>query len=457
MGHRADCGPGAIVQIGWQISHSGSRMSNEPGSKRLMAQPAPENRDPAETSPATLDALRAEFTALLDHVAQLRAAVSAASERQRDIEALMLAFDERSERFAARLAAQPPAPETGLPAAAAPPEEAAFLEALGPEAAEPDPPAWLLDAEPEAVTPDEPDRVPTVSGVVSRLGRAGEPDAETDAPGAGPEGLSAVALLGAMVEQLAAAMPPPASTLAATGRPADMDVVWVDPNPADDRDFDPPADSDADDAPAAGEPSGASPDARPEPAAAPPQATVRPIMPELDLLTNFERMETVPYLPPDIGTAVIFGARPRAGAPAGLAETRFELPALPAAELAMPPADPADTEAAPGPATATTAQAGRPAPGAELDDLLFERTADADPDPASALLGPPWPEPAPQPPKPAAGDGPAADIPADATRERASGPQPRPAATAQPAAPPRQDPLAPLLAMSEAERIALFE
>lgn len=242
------------MQIGWQISHSGSRMSNEPGSKRLMAQPAPENRDPAETSPATLDALRAEFTALLDHVAQLRAAVSAASERQRDIEALMLAFDERSERFAARLAAQPPAPETGLPAAAAPPEEAAFLEALGPEAAEPDPPAWLLDAEPEAVTPDEPDRVPTVSGVVSRLGRAGEPDAETDAPGAGPEGLSAVALLGAMVEQLAAAMPPPASTLAATGRPADMDVVWVDPNPADDRDFDPPADSDsdADDAPARG-------------------------------------------------------------------------------------------------------------------------------------------------------------------------------------------------------------
>ncbi len=430
-----------------------------------MAQPAPEDRGPAEASPATLDELRAEFAALLDHVARIRTAVGALNDRQRDVEILMLAFDERSDRFAARLAAS--APETVAetatvaPVPADPVEEAAFREALAPEPAGQDAPQpGPHDAEAAQHTGED-DQVPTVSDVVSRLGRSEDATKLPDAAAAETYSPSAVELLGAMVERLAAAMPAASPAAAACAAPparepleellpeADMDLMWVDPEPEPNAAG--PVLKDAPD-----DPSGPAPaegyaeppfDLPPSPDSADekpgPEPAARPVMPELDLLTNFARTDAAPHMPPEIGTAVIFGPRQPDDPEATGQATAVEPEAVAAA-------------------VAGAAVAAAPATPAEVEDLLFEQTADADPDPAAALLGPPEPEPSPQPTAgplradaaEAEADATASDTAATSSTETETGShQPQP----NPAAPPRPDPLAPLKAMSDAERIALFE
>jgi nicotinate-nucleotide--dimethylbenzimidazole phosphoribosyltransferase len=200
-------------------------------------------------------------------------------------------------------------------------------------------------------------------------------------------------------------------------------------------------------------------------------ATFESKIPEVELLSSFARMETMPFLPPEVGTAVIFESRVKSDTTAeGLsaqqagarpaAETVEPQPAaLPEPNVIMPPVDlsePSERETSPqpdtppeqtlqasaAPAPETSAGPPPPEPVAELDlhVLLFETQFEAD-DPAATLLEPAWP---------------AQDWPAqDAAPARA------PAAAAQPAAQQPQDkpadPLGPLKAMSDEEKIALFE
>ena len=101
-----------------------------------------------------------------------------------------------------------PAPEeTERPA-----DEQAFLDAIGDEpvaeaivetAAEPEP-------TPEPATASEPDRVPTVSGVISRLGLDQQDDAESYSVAQAGQATT-VAMLESMVEELTASMPAPTS------------------------------------------------------------------------------------------------------------------------------------------------------------------------------------------------------------------------------------------------------
>lgn len=141
--------------------------------------------------------------------------------------------------------------------------------------------------QPEDLSPAEPEEVPTVSRVVSDLGRA--VDAHVSVPHdrlpvAPTVDAPAVARLASMVEALTASPPPPERV-----------------------------------APA------------PQMHALPPA----PIMPEVDLLSNFARMEAIPFLPVEVGTAVIFQPR-------HAAQADDTVPAEPQHAVAAPPETSAD-------------------------------------------------------------------------------------------------------------------
>jgi hypothetical protein len=136
------------------------------------------------------------------------------------------------------------------------------------------------------------------------------------------------------------------------------------------------------------------------------------VLHETDLLASFELIEARPLPPLDIGTAVIFPPRPE--------------PATVTAAAPEPVAPPAPH---PTPVAA-------PAPPAAVEDFLFG--PEPEPDPAAFLLDP---TPRPAVPEPTAAP--------EASVEPASAPPP-------PAENVTYDPLAPLKAMSDVEKIALF-
>ena len=184
-------------------------MSNEPTSQRLLA-PGPAAEPMSETDRMaaavqrmetavrterhSIEQLRAEFAEMMQSVAQIRAAVSAIGQRHVEVDGLLEQLEVHAQSMAARLVPlQAPAePETAAEPVTEPrtSEEQAFLDALG--------------AGPIGVVQVEADQVPTVSGVVSQLGRA-DP-AEAAEPAATP-GITTVAMLEAMVEELTAAIP----------------------------------------------------------------------------------------------------------------------------------------------------------------------------------------------------------------------------------------------------------
>ena len=157
---------------------------------------------------------------------------------------------------------------------------------------------FVCDGEANA-SAHETDHVPTVSDVVSRLGRGSESAAEDRIalqPRPGADQVPSVSMLGALVE-----------ALAATVVPREPEPVAIDTAPqAAAGGLEPPP-------PAAME----MPMEARKPAAAgietvqpPPSETAVPMtVPREDLLDSFARMEAVPIPAPDIGTAVIFASR----------------------------------------------------------------------------------------------------------------------------------------------------
>jgi hypothetical protein len=416
-------------------------MSNEPTSKRLLAPPSPASAEPPggtrsdadriaaalermETAvrgePDTIERLRADLVEVVETIAQIRAAVDAAGQRYTDVGVLLQDLERRTQRM--MILVGPVSEAEPRPA-----DEQAFLAAMSAD---------------ESTAPQAgAARVPTVSGVVSQLGRAADSAAaDTSEPDRTAGGnVTTVAMLEAMVEELAASMPAgPRSEAPApdAGSPA---PEWTSTT---------------------GE-----------------AASDEPVMPEVDLLSNFARVEERPYLPADLGTAVIFEAkaRPEAKAPGE-------------------------------PVTETTSEAD----DSDLDALLFEPPGEAESDPAAFLLeppplpahGPPAAEPS-QDPMSVSSETPAAEasqpsiveqpppagepaaepqsawnveLPPLAVTKRASEPHeawtiepPSPANVALPplaaaaqdrpplAAGAAHDPFAPLRAMTDEEKIALFE
>ena len=494
-------------------------MSNEPMLQRFAAQsPAAEPRSDAETmqaallrmkaaarQPEAIERLRAELDEMREIIANVRAALLSDS----DPSALLDDLDARTERaMAAVIGGMLPAAK---PAAATPAEELSSAEELTPaqnfspaEAFSPggEPPALpldeqaLLDAlrdDPAAETAQAPqvesDHVPTVSEVFSQLGlpHADGPGAQSDSTPAG--GTTTVAMLELMVEELTAAIhkpavpkpampkvPPPDTQAAELISPPQPDAAEPDSVPAEPATQPPEPAAEAEVPP---DPIAASEaHAPPEPLSAPEAharsepAPPEPKIPEVELLSSFARMETMPFLPPEVGTAVIFESRVKSDTTAeGLsaqqaeaeraAETVEPQPAArPEPNVIMPPVDlfePTEPETSPqpdtppeqtlqasaAPAPETSAEPPPPKPVADLDldVLLFNTQFEAD-DPAATLLEPAWP----------AQDWPAQDV-------GSAAPASAPAAAAQPAAkqPQDADPLAPLKAMSDEEKIALFE
>jgi hypothetical protein len=413
-------------------------MSNQPMSSRLLAQPSPagaaaEPRSDAQRiaaalerieavirrEPATIAELRADLAEVVETVAALRAAVDAAGQRYTEIGALLQDLERRMLRMTMLLG---PAPESAAPAAQEPErpaDEQAFLDAIG------------VDTPPGAAPSAEADRVPTVSEVVSQLGRS---DAAAEQPDAAAGHATAVAMLEAMVGELAVAMPAAAP---AASNEADRDA-------AEDR------------------------------APAPPP--------------DFTQLDDMPYFAAELGTAVIFDPTPGPAEPAPQSEPE------PGETDAEPDTEPGETDADLG-------ETDEIATDSDLDALLFEPPPpQAEPDPAVLLLEPASApsEPAPQsisdlpeshpqaaaaafdppmpghplvieaplPPPPAAWD---IELPVPANARRQSEPpaawQVEPPAAAPAALPHRPgsaagaavDPLAALNAMSDEEKIALFE
>jgi hypothetical protein len=158
------------------------------------------------------------------------------------------------------------------------------------------------------------DHVPTVSDVVSRLGRGGEATAENrDAapPRPGCDDVPSVSMLGALVEALNA-------SISATEPIAEVEPVA---NAA--------VGPDHGEAPAEGAKS-ATTDALPPALSAPAVARA----PEGDLLASFARMAAIPILAPEPGTAVIFASKTAPGLePGQSSDAQPEPPAAqPAAE-----------------------------------------------------------------------------------------------------------------------------
>ena len=431
-------------------------MSNEPVRKRKVAEPASE----LETVQAALqriesavsDAagrLRAELAEMIEVIGHVRQAVLTDS----DPGALLNDLETRTARLLADLEGR----AVGEPSrvGSRPADEQAFLDAMA-----------------DARAPVD---VPTVSAVVSRLGRGEEPSLEEPS-----ERPNAVAKLEAMVEQLAATMrAAPATVEAATqATPGETaPAAWIESASAPEE---PPADEPHEpigftemapevlefilqartaDWPEAVAPEAAlEPQAPPEPVAtvAPelpsPSAPARPSpMPDIELLDNFVRT-TRPFIPPELGKAVIF--EPRTEAPADIRPAQAAVPPPPQPEAA--PSARLPLAEWPGPPLAEAVlvmPAAEPQPPSEppaepktgetdLDAMLFEKEPEGDPDPAAMLLDDApeaEPDPAaslfePEPLQPA-------PLPQRPLRER----------------PTVADPLAPLKAMSDEERIALFE
>jgi hypothetical protein len=232
--------------------------------------------------------------------------------------------------------------------------------------------------------------------------------------------------------------------------------------------------------PAAPPPETAAPDARP-PAPEPTPATDAaaaddPVMPEVDLLSNFARVAETPYLPAEVGTAVIFEprARPEAVAPGeppaetGAEADDSELDALLFEPLPEAEADPAAFLLEPSPSPAQVP----PAPSPEPMRVASEIWAAQAPEPSVAEPPPPVAEPPAEPQTAWSIDLPPlavtrqADEPQSPWRDEPPSPanvdlSPPAAAAAQArtalpagAAP---DPFAPLKSMSDEEKIALFE
>jgi hypothetical protein len=276
-------------------------------------------------------------------------------------------------------------------------------------------------SEPAAAPAADSDQVPTVSGVVLRLGPGDEAPPQAAEEPAPPDELAAdqgptVAMLTAMVEALSASIQTPATV----------------------------------EAPAA------------EPAALPDNAAEH----ETALLASFERMETRPFPPPEEGTAVIFSPRPMAEP---IADVAPEVP-VPEPEQAIVSEPVPEQAFAPEPMPEPTAPAAMeleaappmPEPAAAVDtdfdptDFLFG--PEPEPDPAESLLDPtpqpgvsravllPQPEfvsPSPEPPDPPEAEQPQAMAPAPVAEE----PEPAPAP---------HDPLHALKAMTPEERLAIF-
>ncbi len=403
-------------------------MSNEPTVKRLLAQSPAAPADAANSDaekmlaafdrmkaalhggPDGIERLRAELGEMANVIAQIRLAVDA--ELDCDLGALLRDLETRTERLIELISPPPEAVEaTPVPEPPARPfDEQAFLDALG------------VDDEPD------PDRVPTVSNVVSQLGRAPDAEAEKaadiDQATSGSEQTTTVAMLKAMVEELAASMP-------AT----------------------PP---------------------QPEAAETQPAASSDPTVPDVELLASLARMKAMPFLPPEVGTAVIFGAKAKpqltvteATAPDPAPAAAAEPPAFSEPILIMPPLDPIedDTESEPtleaSPPAETPPEAEAAPTDVDLDALLFEPPPEPEPDPAAFLLEPaPWPTQAP----PAQTAEPALESEPEPTTSQTSWAVelPSPASVAAPERPrlptgAAPDPLAPLKAMSDEEKIALFE
>ena len=409
-------------------------MSNEPTVRRLLAQSPAADTTPADAAnsdaekklaafgrmqtalhggPDAIERMRAELGEMAKVVAQIRLAVDA--ELDCDLGALLRDLETRTERLMEFVSPPPEAVEAVAASAAVEPparpfDEQAFLDALG------------VNDEPE------PERVPTVSGVVSNLGRA--PDVEaanaTDQAAGGNQQTTTVAMLEAMVEELAAAMPaaPPRSEAAET-KPAEA------------------------------------------------SASRDPMGPDVDLLASLARMKAMPFLPPEVGTAVIFEAKAKpeskvaeATPPDPAPVAASEPPACSEPILIMLPLDPIETVTESEPTVETSQPLETPAqadavPGdVDLDALLFEPPAEPEPDPAAFLLEPaPWPTHAPpaQTAEPASESEPTTDPQDSWTLEL-----PSPASISPPERPvfltgTGHDPLAPLKAMSDEEKIALFE
>lgn len=467
-------------------------MSNEAPSKRLLARPSPAPPEPAPAANADVEQM---LTALewmeaatqgepnaINHlrdlgelakvVADVRLAVEAKGALDQQLRALLQDLEGRIQNMTALAGPHSNARVADRPSAepeARSSEEQAFLDALGVDAgAEP----------PTAKKPAEPAHVPTVSDVFSQLGRAGEgavEPSETAHPSSGE--ITTVAMLEAMVENLAASMSAAQPEPRAAPPAQEAEITLPETKPL------------VEDSASLPEPAGSG----------------RPIMPELELLSNFARTEAVPYLPPEIGTAVIFEAKAGREAAAGgtaretthaagdaqpdvAAGQPSALSALGEPMVIMPPIDVEDATDT----NTVVAEQNLSEPSSEppmetgpsdldLEALLFEPQPQAEPDPAAFLLEPdPWPRPVSRsaqstPPEAASVEPPTAAAAAPATRTQklataaAAAPpaswqldMPAPAAISNreppaPAARPPHDPLAPLKAMSDEEKIALFE
>ena len=463
----------------------------------------------ARREPDAIERLRSELDDMMEVIANLRIALLADS----DPSELLNDLENRTARMLGALDGTPGVPAAAaLPVAApvvSPIEEQAFLEAMRDD-------------------PVDSDRVPTVSEVVSQLGR-GSGDHGGDEPNPATSGGEAttVAMLEAMVEELTAAMPaapraespepaslpeadafqaesaleipaaafeaepvlvtemsaPPesapetelAASPVAVAEAATFEALPEPEMPAAALEAAPvsEAETSASSEPTSETELAASPvaiaaaatfEAAPEPEipaaafeaepAAQLFAPSGPQLPEVELLSNFARMETMPFLPPEVGTAVIFEARvkpqPADAPPANLAAEEAEPAAdLPASGEAIPVMlsdDPIEDALQPG---VEQPQQPPSEPGTgdpDLETLLFESPPEPDPDPASWLLEP-APGPTPQSLQPA---------------QRAGAPHPPQPAADQPqqdrsAFTSGIDPLAPLKALSDEERIALFE
>jgi hypothetical protein len=385
-----------------------------------------------------------------------------------------------------------PAPET----AAVPDAEAKL--------AEPAPQPQAQTTEPMAGAATESDQVPTVSGVVLRLGpdEAAPERAMTDGPqppDTATEKGPTVAMLTAMVEALSASIqqpaPEPPVEVAATAAEADSaPPVLATPVLETTQTLEV----------AAAAPEPVAPPAEPEPVLRPTDAAA---VQETALLASFEQMEARPFPPPDEGTAVIFTTRPE---PEPQPEPAPEPPAPPepcvapepeqaatpqpvieATPMAQPAAEPTPStkpafeawqSAEPAPAqsppaaeataaTTSVSDAEPPTAQAYFDPTDFLFGPEPEPDPAAFLLDPapprtakavvlPQPEfvprPPPQEPEPPQAQPPEVEPPqaeeeppAAASAEAGQPEQPTPE-------PAPHDPLRALKAMSPAERLAIF-
>lgn len=513
-------------------------MSNEPMAKRLLDRPADPQQPAGGDAQRMLAALERLETALrersnaldlmrtdLRETAKLIAKAWDAldAEGRLDNASMLLHGLEASiRRMMLFVETVPEVPDLGLPAAAsvatAPPEarhrsadEIAFIEAMThdtPDATASEPISVTEDmpvAEHVSSPSAEPDRVPTVSNVVAQLGRPDDP-VEAAAPARTRDAATAVARLEALVEELAASMPPAGRSPDAVAMPGAASEPISEPILEQPASKPAPEPSQPQVLPepvlvsryreARDEPAG--PESAPSEAgsAEPPAAAIAPprytrVIPEIELLSNLERMVSTPYPEPQLGRAVIFEPE----APPEAAPTRVPDAPRTEAGAASPPAPPPAAESGDG----------------DLEALLFEPQAEPEVDPAALLfeplstLDPAAPQP-PAPAAPAAAVAPPAPPPAEPHEPNDGGeltwefemptpaalakpPQPQPAqvqapppepasepetsweieplAPAAPAMPPRapdtrsaatrDDPLAPIKAMTDAERIALFE